>query len=447
MSEQKPYYERAIAQKNPAINKPDKEYVLGGGEDSEGLKQVDSQSKLNVESNNFEDILEAKGLEKKDIPEDHYSNLHSYDKVDCKNSGSKGLNPLNRGLNRVKVEKWEGITLVGKGEKKDDLCGEYLPLEFCASCGRPHLVKNTCGGGGARTCPNCWNSWRKRRLKDSLVRLIGKDLYLDKQKMGGTLEVKNRLDFEEYLKGYRWVHATASLRGVTAKIEKIREYRKEAIDKLKEWGLSAGMVIFHPFRVDSRYKDKFEKGWYDLREREDWEDFAVWSPHFHIVGLVGPKDEWSRLSDGNLVSGDWVLKRIRDFEGLEDLAKGLNYILSHTGVDEYGHLHSITWFGNMAYNQFNPEDSLSRGNFEVLKDKLSDVLEIEKTDLECPECGGISFILISKVQEWLLDNPDNQFGGLLQDIYEWYINGGVKTGPPAVSVMSREVNLHGSEEK
>ena len=118
------------------------------------------------------------------------------------------------------------------------------------------------------------------------------------------------------------------------------ELRHKAYVVSKKSGFLGGSCIFHAFRE----RDSTKK-WY-------------FSPHFHMIGygwIVRTKEGYERHG--------WVVKNA----GLRKTVSGTAlYQLSHAGV--HGSHHTITWFGNLAYNKMRAPP-------------------LEEVEERCPICG------------------------------------------------------------
>lgn len=125
------------------------------------------------------------------------------------------------------------------------------------------------------------------------------------------------------------------------------ELRRLSYKIAKNVRFLGGSCIFHPFRqVESTKK------WF-------------FSPHFHAIGygwIQGVKENYERTG--------WIVKNagVRKSVGATAL-----YQLSHAGIHK--HHHTVTWFGNLAYN------------------KLRVVPEVVEEEC-CPLCKGKLFKII-----------------------------------------------------
>jgi hypothetical protein len=117
-----------------------------------------------------------------------------------------------------------------------------------------------------------------------------------------------------------------------------RKLRSKAYKIAKRAHFKGGSCIFHPFRKHPR------NGWY-------------FSPHFHFLGygwVVWSREDFERFG--------WVVKNQRVRRTIEGTAF---YQLTHCGVYSkksesldgrlYREVHSVTWFGKLAYNRLRIE--------------------------------------------------------------------------------------------
>lgn len=142
-------------------------------------------------------------------------------------------------------------------------------------------------------CPQCWPDWREREIRRALHRF-------------GSCKSRKRV-----------IHVVVSppSRCWQLSIEKLRSL---AYVSARSAGFKGGCAVLHLYR----------------HER--------FSPHFHVLGhgwIVRTPEVYRRTG--------WIVKN----KGLRrDLAQTLRYELGHAAVHE--RLHTLTWFGSMAYSKF-----------------------------------------------------------------------------------------------
>jgi len=400
----------------------EREYVLG-----EGMVET---ARLNVDPSSLDEILRRKGLEKKPIEQDS-SNSHISDNLRNKDSEAN-------------------IQLVGKGEKRDIQCGQYFPLEFCSRCGKVNLVKHTCGSHGSRTCPNCWRSWREYHVESNMKKILMRDLGSAK-KHNPDMPIKDLYHYVLRKRGYwyqqlRWIHGYISpAEGVVSRdLEGVKEGRSKAREIAERWGLDGFVLVFHGWRIEGEEDDQPNETWYDVRESDDWEEKTYWSPHWHVIGYVGRKDEESLLNDGSGLSGGWNSGYIKDVKSIDQLKKTLWYIFSHVGVDDKAKFQPIGRSKGLHWQSFNPKDELDlevRQRIEkkvihevdeykehVMK-KHGENYDSDRDSSICSNCGRIDFLPISRAKTWIRDH-DTDYKKELLTANKWYVDGGIEGAPP-----------------
>jgi hypothetical protein len=178
-----------------------------------------------------------------------------------------------------------------------------------------------------------------------------------------------------------------------------KEQRSKAAELAKSAGYEAFALVPHHYRIPDEKKaelremyDVSSEGgfWLALIEnhRSDWYEYVTEELHWHVVGAVGKKfTETARLeSGGDLGAEDDVVKHIRDLPEISDVAASFAYIMTHA-TPENGR-HYVTWYGEISYQKFSPEEDLAAVTFDVLEEKLGyDDTETE-TEKECHACGS-----------------------------------------------------------
>ncbi|HEY9758841.1 MAG TPA: hypothetical protein V6C97_26975 [Oculatellaceae cyanobacterium] len=140
----------------------------------------------------------------------------------------------------------------------------------------------------------------------------------------------------------------------------------KAKDYAKQIGFSGGAIAFHPCRIKGgragekrilrAMKIQGLKGgsWVgvhaDVLGLDDWRDYAVFSPHFHIVGYFKLKEQ----SDEFYHRTGWTYKNItwskrHRAEGHKDIRRIFAYVLTHHAV--VPGKQNVRYFGNISYNK------------------------------------------------------------------------------------------------
>jgi hypothetical protein len=258
-------------------------------------------------------------------------------------------------------------TIPGQGERPAG-CGEWYPREFCPNCGQPHFGESRCGG---RSCPKCWSSWTRDRTKSETIRLAA------------ARHVESGVDA-------RAVHCVVSPPAGTVTTESdLRDARKQAYRLAEKHGVRGGMAIEHGYRVKEEVQEVFaqlkaadltEHGlWKWIREhRRDWRRLTYWSPHFHIIGLCRDfKPNSPDEDDGYVVQRLSTVDhyRLTDPNGYESMVRCTWYQLSHATFNKQTNSHAITWFGELAYNKFSPEQAVSAGVYDTIERFTEEALD------------------------------------------------------------------------
>ena len=253
--------------------------------------------------------------------------------------------------------------LPGHGERPDN-CGSEQVF-FCSSCGHVWVGESQCN---SRECPECWRNWLSIEAEESATRMwvLSRKVYLGKS-------------LGRYRAG-RIVHCMVSFRVRGLSYSKARAKAEKIAMK---HGVSGGIVIFHPFRVDH------DSGQYK-------HDGTV---HFHIVGIAKGDVLWPEKGQ---VMNDYIFKQIQDpssrggkptYRGVrkfDELLRLIRYQLSHCGIIK-GH-HAVAWFGCLTYNlkvfgvSFNSKERFIQDYPEVVE-YLS-----RYRGKACPTCGSLQVL-------------------------------------------------------
>jgi len=294
------------------------------------------------------------------------SNLSGVPYFESKNDSKTQmfLNDFEPSSSRSTVLPYDSI-LPGHGERPES-CGSEQVF-FCRSCGHTWVGESQCN---SRECPECWKSWLAKEAEESASRMwvLTRKVYLGKS-------------LGRYRAG-RIVHCMISLKARGLSYSKLRS-RAEKI--AMRHGISGGLVIFHPFRVDH------DDGQYRF-------DGTV---HFHVVGMVKGDVLWPEK--GQQMS-DYVFKQIQDpssrgarptYRGItkfDDLLRLIRYQLSHCGIVK-GH-HAVAWFGLLTYNQ--SVFGVKFGSKERFKTDYPEVAEYlsRYQGKTCPKCQSNSVIQV-----------------------------------------------------
>lgn len=337
------------------------------------------------------------------------------------------------------------MTLPGKSEPGAG-CGEYYPREFCDECAALQWGAKQCGGRG---CPNCWETWRRKRAYKITRRLAAA-----------------RYAAESGLQK-RAIHAVVSApEGRVTTLQDVQDGFKRSYELAREKGVRGGVAIFHGFRVRSEVKEEWgretnggsdgPKLWAWVREDpRDWRGLTYWSPHWHIIGLSADFE-----ADDPDDQDGWVARRIRSLksfrlteaEGYGDMARTAMYLLSHAAFETDASTDSVRWFAGLHPCNFNPDPThperkldspLSEGSWSTVDRYAAEACSVLQDESgsggpepdECDECGSTALSPIWDAG-MALQNPGwcNQIGRdkqrRLTAAWEWMI--GDRIPPPGL---------------
>ena len=146
--------------------------------------------------------------------------------------------------------------------------------------------------------------------------------------------------------------------------------RKKMSTIIKDIKLKGALVIFHPFRFNSR-----ERRFY-------------YAPHFHLVGFGYP----TGISEAFSKHG-WFIKNLGT---RNSVFQTISYLMSHCGVRKGNH--TVTWVGRLSYSKLK--------------------VEKEPPNTHCPCCGD-EFVEIYCNNYDPVVPPEKMYEGL-DDELDWY---------------------------
>ena len=162
------------------------------------------------------------------------------------------------------------------------------------------------------------------------------------------------------------------------KFQRYDVLKQQCNDILKDSGLNAGMVIYHPFAFD---KDKGE-----------W----VVRPHFHVIGFG-----WVKQVKEEAEKRKWIVKN----KGVrKSLHSTVYYQLSHCGVAEG--VHSVFYFGGLGYRaKYASEIKVVDDEAEKLQRKLCPFCQFYLKDIDFvaidrPPPPEKEFMMLSDQKYW-----------------------------------------------
>lgn len=293
----------------------------------------------------------------------------------------------------------------------DDDCLELKPTGFCED---GHVQLGGASPCGTRSCSEHWYSWRRQAAQNAVARLAAYRYHQDGW-------------------GKRMLHTVASPpqeRRWTA--SRFWGIRSETYRLQEAHGARGGVCVPHPYSTsdagDRLFEEAVEAGeidpehgrWRYLRERaDDWDEMQEYidaAPHFHHLTA------WADLDGDEIreeLPGGWVVHNVRSLDrlyiweddvprrvrhgrdqsggevvqdGFEDMARLSMYLLSHGGVqlsvgDEIGAKQTITYWGDIHPNSFDPEAELEEREWRRIKQLAA--AAVGTAELEIDEDGEL----------------------------------------------------------
>lgn len=333
------------------------------------------------------------------------------------------------------------MTLPGQGESGPN-CGVWRPAEFCDSCAEVAYAPNHCG---RRSCPDCDGVWTKERA------------------VGITKRLSAARQAESVGEDRRTVHAVISPpEGDIRTLQQVYDGYRQAYRLAEQKGVRGGVAIFHGYRVLTEVQQQYRAAdpdmgiwrWLlDVRP-ESWRSLTYWSPHYHILGLC--KD--FEADDPDEQDG-WVARRVRslnpheglrDREAYDDLVGATRYLMSHATFETDTSRDCVRWFGELATANFQPDEELSEGSYDVIDRVVREVVGADDESGEgaseadeCECCGARSWSPIWDAGGALADpgwceRLDRGKERRLSAAFEWAI--GERRPPPGLKNPTSESN-------
>jgi hypothetical protein len=213
---------------------------------------------------------------------------------------------------------------------KEKGCGKFeldsgASLVTACSENKEHYIKAKRGHCWMLGCPNCFNDTALRNGARMEKKLVSYADILDRKGF-----VKPKLK--------HWVisppQVKASIQVMTVK--GFTSLWKEVIELLKFYGMSGGLGVFHPYRLQK--KPDYEFG-------RDPVDNYYWKigPHFHVIGYGYIDTDSFRKDYGYTVEEfndeekevddqRWLLKLIHSGEDIRSVRQTIGYLLTHAGL-------------------------------------------------------------------------------------------------------------------
>lgn len=274
------------------------------------------------------------------------------------------------------------MTVPGQGESGPN-CGVWKPAEFCDSCGNVGYAPNRCG---RRTCSDCCGVWTEERA------------------VGITTRISAARYVEQAGVERRTVHSVISPpEGEIRTLQQVYDGYRQAYRLAERKGVRGGVAVFHGFRVKEEIQREYREAdpemgiwrWILDERSESWRSLSYWSPHYHIIGLCREFE-----ADDPDEQDGWVARRIRSvesYEGLrdreayDDLVGLVRYLMSHATFETGTSRDCVRWFGELATTNFQPDEALSDGSYDVIDRVVREVVgaddEAGERASETDECG------------------------------------------------------------
>lgn len=331
------------------------------------------------------------------------------------------------------------MTLPGEGEEGPN-CGVWKPAEFCDSCAEVAYAPNHCG---RRSCPNCDSVWTKERA------------------VGITKRLSAARHVETAGIDRRTVHAVMSPpEGEIRTLQQVYDGYREAYRLAEQKGVRGGTAIFHGYRVKAEVQEQYRAAdpdmgiwrWLLDERAESWRSLTYWSPHYHIIGLCREFE-----ADDPDAQDGWVARRVRalnpheglrDREAYDDLVGAVRYLMSHATFETDTSRDCVRWFGSLATANFQPDEALSDGSYDVIDRVVREVVGADEEGAEgdegadeCECCGSRSWSPIWDAGAALADpgwcdRLDREKERRLKVAFEWVI--GEAVPPPGLRNPSSE---------
>jgi hypothetical protein len=365
----------------------------------------------------------------------------------------------NRGPDPVKPARayyGDVLRFPGYGQQPDR-CLKRKPVGFCDLEG--HVTLASASPCETRRCPEHWDLWQREAAVNMVARLAA---YRHVQEGAGKrlLHVVDSPDPER-----RW------------SAEAFWDERSDSYDVLRGVGGRGGVTVPHPYRTsdegDWLFREAVERGdwekdwgkWSLLRRTaDDWEQmqqFIQPGPHYHH--LVAAEDfDPDAVPDRRTVKNIRSLERfhIRDMTGYRDMARVAMYLLSHAayqpkGADGSGGRNTVTYWGDVHPNGFNPEEELTRTEWDRIQSMAERAVTTRPGDdlreaqdepdaTPCPhdDCEG-HVVPLDELRDWLgrdewVRSIGHRQRRILKGVLIWLDNMGDRPPPSSNEERIRE---------
>lgn len=210
-------------------------------------------------------------------------------------------------------------SLPGRDKKQPEKqhCGVFLSSSLGDSCytacsqDSSHYIKMKSWHCWSMKCPNCMNDTCLRtgaRIEKKLVS------YIDLRRRKGLPIPQMK----------HWVLSPPQnwAIAVVQSVKRFNSLIRASTDMLQEFGMSGGLIVFHPWRLGPINEESYRAG--DTGpENQYWRC----GPHFHILGYGFIDGEALRASHPG-----WVLAQVHAGEEIRSVRQTIAYLLTHAGI-------------------------------------------------------------------------------------------------------------------
>lgn len=171
---------------------------------------------------------------------------------------------------------------------------------------------------GRVQCPNCYEWWMSERVFETSVKILAYARVHNQTPLAISVS-----EHPDTVTEYTWDDYQKSFR---------RMYRR-----MKNRNIDGGYRIFHPYRIQDRYKREMsEMGindgsggyWKGVRnnvlELPSWYYYLKLAPHLHVIGFSDWIDECT--------DKDIVIKNYSTLDTVNDVVGHIRYLLTHAGI-------------------------------------------------------------------------------------------------------------------
>ena len=298
----------------------------------------------------------------------HWLRLHEETNWNQIGLNQEYLKRKKRGDRQISMIVWK---LAGTEQPKDD-CGrgKYKGCDRCKHHpNEKFYVQRTVFGCFRSCCKKCWlTKWLSRESNRATRRI---ENYEACRKRHGFSRSKP-------------IHVIVSP-DWDDKFQRYDILKEQCVGILKNAGLEAGLVIYHPFSYD--------------KEKQCW----IVRPHFHVIGFGWVKQIKEKAENKN-----WFVKN----KGIrESLHSTIYYQLSHCGVAKG--VHSVFYFGGLGYRaKYASEIKVVDDEAEKIQRKLCPFCQfylksVEYVGLDRPPPPDNEFMMLSDPKYWSVVSNEN----------------------------------------